>query len=56
MDEKDVLKAYLAKIGSRGGKKAASKMTKAERTARATKAGKRRQAKARAKKKKDGTA
>jgi hypothetical protein len=47
MKKSDIAK-YLAKIGSAGGKKAASKMTAKERTERARKAGKARQAKARA--------
>ena len=37
---------FFRKAGSQGGKKAASKMTKAERTVRAREAGKARQAKA----------
>jgi hypothetical protein len=41
------LAKLIAKLGAQGGKKAASRMTKAERTARARKAGKARQAKAR---------
>jgi hypothetical protein len=40
------LAKLLAKLGAQGGKKAAQQMTKAERTARARKAGKARQAKA----------
>jgi hypothetical protein len=46
MMDKDLAK-LLAKLGAQGGKKAAGRMTKAERTARARKAGKARQAKAR---------
>jgi hypothetical protein len=41
------LAKLLAKLGAQGGKKAALRMTKAERTARARKAGRARQAKAR---------
>jgi hypothetical protein len=41
---------FFQKAGKRGGKIAASKMTKAERTARARKAGKKRQEKARSQK------
>jgi hypothetical protein len=41
------LAKLLAKLGAQGGKKAAQRMTKAERTARARKAGLARQAKAR---------
>jgi hypothetical protein len=41
---------FFQEAGKRGGKIAASKMTKAERTARARKAGKKRQQKARSQK------
>jgi hypothetical protein len=47
--KKSDLKRYLATIGSAGGKKSAAKLTAKERTERARKAGKARQAKARIK-------
>ena len=49
MDKKEILREALSEIGRKGGKASAKSLTAAERTARARKAGKARQAKARAK-------
>lgn len=56
MQEKDILREALRKLGRKGGRASAKSLTAKQRTARARKAGKARQAKVRKATKKKGRA